>query len=119
MNILNLLEEFKNMEAPHLKQEKPRLYLLDNSLTGTSVVRIKNLSNIGRHDLSKWPLAVWLILICSASNCFLLLTRLWQLLIGALSTYNPMTWNPGINSLPFLLVLELDLVCFLLFHLSP
>lgn len=47
------------------------------------------------------------------------LTRLWQLLIGELSIYSPAMWNPGIDSLPCLQVLELDLLCLLLFYLSP
>lgn len=47
------------------------------------------------------------------------LTRLWQLLIGELSIYSPAMWNPGIDSLPCLQVLEPDLLCLLLFYLSP
>lgn len=47
------------------------------------------------------------------------LTSLWQLLIGELSIYSPAMWNPGIDSLPCLQVLEPDLLCLLLFYLSP
>lgn len=76
----------------------------------TCVIRIKDLSNIWSHDLRNglW-LCGWFSFTSLPNLSCHSLTRLWQLLIGALYLYSPVMWNPGIDSLP----------CLLLFYLSP